>query len=43
MKYSPQLSELIDNETELDYSSNFEVEIRALTVIAVEKILGQIQ
>lgn len=42
MKYSPVLSELIDAEKELDYSSNFEVEIRALTVIAVEKILAKI-
>ncbi len=39
MSYSPELSELIDTNKELAYSSNYEVEIRAVTVIAVDKIL----
>ena len=43
MSYSPQLAKLIDSESELDYSSQYEVEIRAMTVIAVEKILIRIK
>lgn len=40
LTYSPKLAELIDSETELEYSSQYEVEIRAMTVLAVEKILA---
>jgi hypothetical protein len=43
MSYSPELSELIDNKKVLDYSSTYEVEIRAMTIVAVDMILSRIQ
>ena len=43
LKYSEGLSKLVDSETELPYSSEYEVEIRALTIVAVEEILVRIQ
>lgn len=48
MNYSPALSQLIDTSTldnpnELPYSSVYEVEIRAATVVAVEMIMGEIK
>lgn len=43
LTYSEILAEKIDNFIELEYSSQYEVEIRALTVIAVEKILEAIK
>lgn len=42
-EYSEDLSQKIDNEVELPYSSTDEVEIRACTVIAVEMILDLIK
>jgi hypothetical protein len=41
--YSEKLAELVDSETELAYSSEYEVEIRALTVYAVDLVLSKIQ
>jgi hypothetical protein len=43
LTYSELLAEKIDNFIELEYSCQYEVEIRALTVIAVEKILEAIK
>jgi hypothetical protein len=43
LKYSDQLAQLIDSEVELEYSSEYEVEIRALTIVAVEEILEKIK
>lgn len=37
--YTPELSSKIDGLVELAYSSEEEIEIRACTVIAVEKII----
>jgi hypothetical protein len=34
---------MIDQDVELEYSSNYEVEIRAMTVVAVDKILEEIR
>ena len=47
MDYCPALSELIDTTTltqpnELPYSSVYELEIRAATVVAVEMIMNEI-
>ena len=39
LEYSSQLSEAIDSESILPYSSEEEVVIRACTVIAVDRIL----
>ena len=42
--YSPALSQLIDtDDIELPYSSPYEVEIRACTVVAVEMIIERIR
>jgi len=38
-QYSAELADAIDSEKELPYSSKWEVEIRAATVLAVETIL----
>lgn len=43
LKYSSTLSQLVDSEVELAYSSDYEVEIRALTIVAVEEILARIK
>jgi hypothetical protein len=43
LKYSEELASLIDSETEIAYSSPYEVEIRACTVVAVELILERIR
>ena len=43
LTYSEILADKIDNFIELEYSSQHEVEIRALTIIAVEKILEAIK
>ena len=48
MNYIPALSQLIDtmtldNPNELAYSSVYEVEIRAATVVAVDMIMNQIK
>jgi len=43
MEYSPDLASKIDSEEELQYSSVEEVEIRAATVISVEKIIAVIR
>ena len=48
MDYSSELATLIDTTTldkpnELAYSSLYEVEIRAATVLAVEKIMNEIK
>ena len=43
LEYTPSLSEKIDSETELPYSSIEEVQIRAATVIAVEQIMEGIR
>ncbi len=43
LNYSDQLAQLIDSEVKLEYSSEFEVEIRALTIVAVEEILEKIK
>lgn len=43
MEYSEDLAKKIDSETELQYSSAEEVEIRAATVISVEKIIEVIR
>lgn len=43
LKYSDHLCKLIDSETELEYSSEYEVEIRAVTIVAVEEILKKIK
>ncbi len=43
LNYSDNLAQLVDTETELEYSSEFEVEIRALTIVAVEEILSKIR
>ncbi len=40
--YNKTLETLIDGEQELPYSSPFEVEIRAATVVAIEMIREQI-
>jgi hypothetical protein len=37
--YSEELAAAIDSEKELAYSSEFEIELRAATVITVEKIM----
>ncbi len=43
-EYSSELSKVIDEaQAELPYSSPFEVEIRACTVVAVEKIMDAIK
>jgi len=34
---------MIDQDVELEYSSNYEVEIRAMTVVAVDQILEEIR
>ena len=43
MEYSQDLAKKIDDEVELQYSSAEEVEIRAATVISVEKIIAVIR
>ena len=43
LQYDEDLSKMIDSETELPYSSPAEVEIRAATVLAVEKIMAKIR
>ena len=48
MDYSEKLAQLIDTTTlevpnELPYSSVYELEIRAATVLAVEKIMSEIK
>jgi hypothetical protein len=43
-EYSPELAQKIDDDqSELPYSCKEEVEIRACTVIAVEKIINKIR
>jgi len=42
LKYSPELENFIDTEQEMQYSSVFEVEIRAATVEAVELMFEEI-
>jgi len=42
LKYSPELENFIDTEQEMQYSSVFEVEIRAATVEAVELMFKEI-
>ena len=42
-EYSQKLSEAIDAEKVMDYSSQFEVELRAATVVAVDRIMNEIQ
>ena len=41
--YSTELADLIDAETELAYSSEMEVELRAATVITVDNIFEKVQ
>ena len=41
-EYNKELAELIDAEKELPYSSKYEIEIRAATIVAVEMILTKI-
>ena len=43
LKYSQELEQLVDNKKVLPYSSEPEVEIRAATVVAVERIMEQIR
>lgn len=40
--YGQELAQKVDSETELPYSSPEEVQIRAATVLAVQKIMDQI-
>jgi hypothetical protein len=42
-EYSQQLSEAIDAEKVMDYSSQIEVELRAATVVAVDRIMNEIK
>lgn len=42
-EYSQQLEHAIDTEQVMDYSSLFEVELRAATVIAVDRIMHEIR
>jgi hypothetical protein len=41
--YSEELAALIDSETELGFSSVWEVEIRAATIVAVDMIMAAIR
>jgi len=41
--YSEELAALIDTETELGFSSVWEVEIRAATIVAVDMIMAAIR
>ena len=43
ISYSDQLAQLIDSETELQYSGKEEVELRAVTIIVVDMILQRIK
>lgn len=43
LTYSDPLAQAIDSETELAYSSEFEVELRAATVTTVDEIMDKIQ
>ena len=41
--YSDALAETIDSETEMPYSSPFEVELRAATVVTVDQIMDKVR
>lgn len=43
LAYSEPLAQAIDSETELAYSSEFEVELRAATVITVDDIMSRVR
>ena len=43
LEYSTELEKVIDSEQELPYSSPYEVEIRAATVVCVEQIMSEIK
>lgn len=42
-EYSDELAKLIDTETELGFSSRYEVELRACTIMAVDMIMAEIK
>ena len=43
LEYSSELASLIDNESELAFSSRWELELRASTIIAVDLIMAEIK